>query len=157
MRRFLFATLLVFVAAHMALAQKDKPAAKSSGAAEQVGKLDRQWFDAVISNNAGGFENIEADDIVVVNPDGSVSNKQQDVGSTRSGDLKFTSGTYDESQVRVYGDTAIVTGHLTVKGTFKGQDISGSYRFTDVFVKRGGKWQAVSAQITMIAPPSASK
>jgi len=56
----------------------------------------------------------------------------------------------DEMKVRVYGDTAVVTGQSTVKGIFKTQDISGKYRWTDVFVKRDGKWQIVNAQLTPV-------
>ena len=56
----------------------------------------------------------------------------------------------DEMKVRVYGDTAVVTGQSTVKGMFKTQDISGKYRWTDVFVKRDGKWQIVNAQLTPV-------
>ena len=48
-------------------------------------------------------------------------------------------------KVRAYGDTAVVTYVTTDKGKFKGQDISGRYRWTDVFVRRGGTWQIVAA------------
>jgi hypothetical protein len=46
--------------------------------------------------------------------------------------------------VRVYGDTAIASGLGTEKSTYKGKDTSGQYRYTDVFVKRNGTWQAVA-------------
>ena len=49
------------------------------------------------------------------------------------------------AKVNVYGDTAIVTFASNDKGTYKGKDISGKTRWTDVFVKRGGKWQIVSS------------
>lgn len=158
MRRTFIVTLLILISALVAFGQrKAKRASGNSAAAEQVRSLDRQWFDAYIANNADGIAAVEADDIVVTNPDGTVSDKQQDVSSMRSGELKFTSGSYDEAQVKVFGDTAIVTGRITVKGTYKGQDISGSYRFTDVFARRNGRWQAVAAQATAIAPPPATR
>jgi len=55
-----------------------------------------------------------------------------------------------ELKVHVYGDTAVAAGTSTVKGTYKGQDISGKYRFTDVWVKRNGKWHAVASQSTKL-------
>ena len=55
--------------------------------------------------------------------------------------------------VRVYGDAAVVTYSTMDKGTFKGQDISGRYRWTDVFARRGGTWQIVAGQGTRIQPP----
>jgi ketosteroid isomerase-like protein len=72
------------------------------------------------------------------------------MANMKSGELKFESMDLKESKVRVYGDTAIVTGQSRVKGSFKGQDISGTYSFTDVFVKSKGQWRAVSSQITRV-------
>jgi len=38
-----------------------------------------------------------------------------------------------------------------MKGTYKGQDLSGKYRFTDTWVKRNGKWDVVASQYTKVA------
>jgi hypothetical protein len=57
--------------------------------------------------------------------------------------------------VRVLGEAAVVTGRITVKAAYKGQDISGSYRFTDVFARNGGRWVCVASQSTMV--PLAAK
>ena len=45
----------------------------------------------------------------------------------------------------------IVTGRLTMEGKAK-QYASGARRFTDIFVKRGGRWQLVGGQTTL--PPA---
>jgi len=55
--------------------------------------------------------------------------------------------------VRVYGETAVVTYRSTDKGMYKDMDISGQYRWTDVFVKQGGQWRIVSTQGTPIVAP----
>jgi hypothetical protein len=44
----------------------------------------------------------------------------------------------------------VAAGNSTIKGTYKGQDISGKYRFTDTWVKRNGKWQGAASQSTKI-------
>ena len=49
------------------------------------------------------------------------------------------------------GNSAVVTYQTTDKGTYKGNDLSGQYRWTDVFVKQGGVWQIVATQGTRIA------
>jgi ketosteroid isomerase-like protein len=53
----------------------------------------------------------------------------------------------------VYGEVAVVTGKNTIKGTWEDieRDISGPYRFTDVFVRRDGRWQCVASQASRIA------
>jgi len=63
----------------------------------------------------------------------------------------MTSFAWTDMKVHVYGDTAIVTGLNTTKGTFKGKDTSGAYRFTDVFVKRDGRWQVVATRASLVA------
>jgi ketosteroid isomerase-like protein len=51
--------------------------------------------------------------------------------------------------VRLYGNTAIVTARALVKGTELGEEFSGPYRFTRVWVRRNGKWVTVSYQATV--------
>jgi ketosteroid isomerase-like protein len=67
-----------------------------------------------------------------------------------SSDLKFQSLEVSDLRVRVYGDTAVAAGTTALKGTFKQQDISGTYRYTDTWVKRNGKWQVVASQATRV-------
>ena len=55
--------------------------------------------------------------------------------------------------VRVYGNTAVITGKADVKGTLAGNDATGQYMFTRVYVKKGGQWQSVAFQQTRISNP----
>jgi ketosteroid isomerase-like protein len=53
-------------------------------------------------------------------------------------------------KVRVFGNTAVVTGSDTEKSTYKGKDSSGKYLWTDVFVMRQGRWQAAASHSTKV-------
>jgi hypothetical protein len=53
-------------------------------------------------------------------------------------------------KVRVYGDTAIATGHIAVVYRQKDRTGLGELRYTNVYVKRQGVWKAVSGQVTPI-------
>jgi hypothetical protein len=56
-------------------------------------------------------------------------------------------------KVQVAGaDVAIVTYRSTDKGSYEGHDLSGQYRWLDVFAKRGGTWQFIVSQGTKIEP-----
>ena len=68
----------------------------------------------------------------------------------KSGALKLESSKIDDMKVQVHGDMAIVTYKTTDKGKYKGIDISGDYRWIDVFVKKDGKWLLVAGQGTPI-------
>jgi ketosteroid isomerase-like protein len=81
----------------------------------------------------------EADDIIDTDPSGRVTDRPQNKTDLSSGDLKFQSIELSDLKVHVYGNTAVAAGTSTVSGRYKGQDISGTYRFTDTWVKRNGR------------------
>jgi len=57
----------------------------------------------------------------------------------------------DDIRVRIYGDTAVATSTVTIKGQYSGKASSGDYQSMTVWVKRGDAWQLVANQITPIA------
>ena len=69
--------------------------------------------------------------------------------SLKSGDVKFESIQMTDTRVQDFGDIAVVTGRLVEKAQDKNADISGTYRFTDVWAKRKGKWEHVAGQETL--------
>ena len=100
------------------------------------------------------LEQINADDLVFTNADGSVSHKADSVGSIKSGDVKFDAIEISEVRVQDQGAVAVVTGKLVERGRYKSVDLSGTYRFTDVWVKRNGRWQLIAGQETLYTPPN---
>ncbi len=70
----------------------------------------------------------------------------------KSGDLKLTANKLENMKVQLASaDMAVVTYQSEDTGTYKGKDISGHYAWTDVAVKRDGKWQFVVSQGTPIS------
>ena len=84
-------------------------------------------------------------------PAGAVWNKEQFLAGLKSGEGKVLSFTLDDMKVRVYGDAAVVTGRMTAKQTFRGQDTSGQYQCTDVLIKKAGRWHCVATHLSAIA------
>ncbi len=117
---------------------------------DQIKKLEQDWAHAIMTEGGAAVDKYEADDIVSTDPGGRVTDKTQDKKDLSSGDLKFQALEVSDVKVRVYGNTAVATGTDSLKGTYKEQDISGQYRFSDTWVKRNGKWQVVATQATKI-------
>ncbi len=90
-----------------------------------------------------------AEDYVAITPLGQVTTKQDTVSARKSGQLRYDTIDVSDMVVRVYGDTAVVTARADVKGHQLGEDFSGPYRYTRVWVRRTGHWQAVSYQATV--------
>jgi ketosteroid isomerase-like protein len=147
MKHMLAVALLCLVSLSLAVGQMGTA---MGGTEDQIMKLEQDWAQAVVKSGAASVDQYEADDIVTTDPGGRVTDKAQDKKDLSSGDLKFESILVSDVKVHVYGNTAVATGTSTVKATFKGQDISGAYRFTDTWVKRSGKWQAAASQATKI-------
>ena len=54
--------------------------------------------------------------------------------------------------VRIYGDTALLTGRIPMTGVEEGKRFTSHFRYIDVYVRRAGRWQVVSIQVTRMAP-----
>lgn len=128
--------------------------AQAGSVEQQIRDLDRQSREAGVRGDAAFNERILADDYLGINGRGEVTTRAQNITNHKTGAVKYESIEFGDERVRVYGDTAIVTGRSTVKATRDGQDISGQSRVTRVWVKMNGEWKLVSHQATRIADPS---
>ena len=153
MRRF--ATLGAFVLAASALvsaqapeARRDLPPLQDTEAV--LMKIERDAIAALIKKDLAAFGNVFADDAVFTGPDGEVQTKAQLLAHLKSGTLVMESSVISDIKVRVFGEAAVVTYTTTDRGKYKGTDISGRYRWTDTFVRRGGKWHIVAGHGTAI-------
>jgi len=132
------------------------PAARSAQANPEetaIRQMERDWVNALLKADTAALDRIEAADFVFADPDGKMHTKAEHLADFKSGALKFESITLDDLKVRILGDTAIAHGLSTEKSSYKGKDTSGQYRWTDVFVKRGGCWQAVAGHASKVATP----
>jgi ketosteroid isomerase-like protein len=108
-------------------------------------QIEHDWGNALMRRDVAAFSRCIADDWVLTYSDGTLVTKPMALADLQEGALKIESFQLDDISVRVYGDAAIVTGAITEKSKFREKDTSGKRRFTDVFVKRDGRWQAVAS------------
>lgn len=106
--------------------------------------LEKKWSAALAANDAAALAPLLADDWTNVSEDGTLQSKAEFLESLKSGSLKFTSCTLKKTTVRVYGDTAVVVGEDSAKGTQDGESFDDDGVFTDVWVKQGDKWVCVA-------------
>jgi ketosteroid isomerase-like protein len=113
-------------------------------AEEDLLQIERDWTSAVINKNREVLDNILAKDYVG-NSDEGVRNKRQALASVMSSALKIESLENSDMQPMVFGDTGVVYGMVSAMGKRSGKDISGKYRFTDIYEKRDGNWKCVAS------------
>ncbi len=124
----------------------------SSNTAEeqQLIGIEHQWADASKRGDAATVARIESDSYVFTDPSGKITGKQDDVNMIKNGQAKYQTFDLSDMQAHVFGNTAVVTGRVKLQGTENGKDVSGTYAFTDTYVKKDGQWQAVASQVTSI-------
>jgi ketosteroid isomerase-like protein len=123
--------------------------ASDQDAIREIVDMERQAKEATLHRDAEFTRRTLADDYVAITPLGQVTTKEDAVAARRSGQLRYEAMNVSDMVVRVYGDTAVVTARADVKGHQLGEDFSGPYRYTRVWIRRNGRWQTVSYQATV--------
>ncbi len=133
-------------------AEKASKGAAGSGDEATILKLTEKIRDAALKGDASTVQELYADDFLSITAvAGLTSTKADAIDNFKSGKLKYESITASDVKVTFYSPTtALVTAKAEVKGTFGGQDLSGTYRSARLWVKRGGKWQVVFFQSTKV-------
>ena len=135
-----------------------------TGAIElELKRIENDFPRVLKEKDTDAVDRVEADDIVVVYPDGTVGNKAQDLSDIKSGNLSADSWEVTDMKVSVLDkDAAVVSGRSIIKGgkskTPDGKtiDISGEIRWIDTFARRNGEWKLVASISTPVLRPSAA-
>ena len=124
-------------------------------AEKELIRLETEWAASGPTGDNSFFERIAAEDYLIVDVDGSVRNKQQELAQFRQ--QVQTSQTVRDMKVRLYGDTAVVVGRFTISGTQAGKPNNLAGVFTDVWIHRNGRWKLVSNQNTSLPAETAAE
>jgi ketosteroid isomerase-like protein len=121
-------------------------------------RIEREWANAGKTHNAEAVKGFLADNAVIVYPDGTTATKADEIRTIESGAITVESFEMLDPKVMVTNaDSAFITGRSVIKngkyavpGQKKPIDISGEYRFLDVYARRDGKWQVIASQAVKI-------
>ncbi len=119
--------------------------------AEEVRRLDEEITVATWTGDAEWFEKNLSDDYVLITPSGTRRSKADVIRELATTGMKMEPYDPREVQIRIYGDAAVVTGRMTQRFTLGGIRYANDLRYTDVYVKRKGKWWLVSAHTSTVA------
>jgi ketosteroid isomerase-like protein len=121
---------------------------KTGEAEQELLTLEKAFAEAIVRNDLEGIGRLVTDDWIVIDPNGQIVDRVRFFEVIKSGALTHDMMESEDFRVRVYGDSAVVTGLTRTKGKFMGQEFSTQERATDVFVKRDGRWQCVLTHLT---------
>jgi ketosteroid isomerase-like protein len=154
-------TIILFIVAMLPVVfgqANGKSSTRESKVVEEIKRMDRQWIiEAYSSKDLKDFDRIVAEDFLITGSNGKVLNKAEK-RAVVAADYTEPSPTSDaifkieedSAQVRVFDKTAISTGYIIEKYDYKGNKINARVYFTNVYLKRDGRWQIVAAHFTRI-------
>ena len=120
--------------------------------AHEVERLERQLVAAIATTDLSTYDRIVADDYLVVQASGVELTKAAVMESYRDGTRGYRDLRLSDVKVHLYGDTAVVAARSTSWRRENGREVPNDVRYVRVYVRRRGKWQAVSQMATPIPP-----
>ena len=115
---------------------------------DSVRAVEMSRRQALLAADTVALSRMIAPDFIEISRLGTIRTRADNIRDIASGALHLTSINYDSLNVRIYADVAILTGIANNTGTMRGFPFSGKVRYTRVFVRRDGRWQAVLMQQT---------
>jgi ketosteroid isomerase-like protein len=119
-----------------------------------VAALDTEYQAAVKNNDAATMDRILADDLVVVIGSGKIYTKADLLQMARTGRVHYEHQEDSDQVVRVWGDTAVVTAKLWMKGADQGKPFDYHIWFSDTYVRTAVGWRYVHGQASLPLPDS---
>ncbi len=143
-------------AAALAQAQPRTPAqlpSRLTPAQRELIDIERKWDFAFEHRDTGFIANVLADDFIATYSDGSHGDKAQELKLAAEFNQQVDESSMDDFVVKVFGDTAIVWFTKRMTGPKQGRPTMVAFSYTDVFIRRAGRWQCVSSQSSRIPNP----
>ena len=121
-----------------------------SDARAEIDKTQAEYRTALLDADVSALAKIWSDDYTFTNSRGMFLSKDDRLKNFKTSATELESIKETGREVRFYGDVAIVTGQVALEAKYSGQGGSGDYRYINVWVKQGGRWQMAANQITPI-------
>jgi len=144
MRKILVVAVIVLTTATLAASQT-----KRSNIEQMIMQMEREWTDAYVKRDAATLDRLLASDFMDIDPEGKTQNKTEYINLAKNPVGTFESITIEDTKVRVYGNTVVSSGRYMIKGSDRAQ--GEWFRYTAVYVKQQGRWQAVAFHSSQIA------
>ncbi|KAF1714969.1 hypothetical protein CSC74_15160 [Pseudoxanthomonas yeongjuensis] len=113
--------------------------------------IDASWNSLRLESDVEGLERLLGDDWLLTHSDGRVQDKAGYLKELSSRTRANQAIGNQDVEVRLHGDTAVVTGTSVQAGTSNGQPWSGRFRFTRTWIRRDGEWRMLASHSSRIA------
>ena len=119
-----------------------------AGNEQMIIDLDKKRMTAMAQKDLATLNELIADDLVYTHSSARLDTKASLIGNMESGSTVYTSVVPSDVKAQDLGDTVVLTGSCKISVNAGGRPNSFGVRFTDVYARRGGRWQMVAWQST---------
>jgi ketosteroid isomerase-like protein len=106
------------------------------------------WHTAAVKQDAATLNRLLADDLTYIHSGGKLENKSEYMSGVLKGPSHYESFTYSDVKIKLYGNTAVLTGFTDVKAVNRPVY---RVRTLHVYVNNGGQWQLLAHESTRIS------
>ena len=137
---------LVIAVPHVTSAQQ---AARQNSAERELFRLENEWAQAVVKRDAAILHRMTAPRWVYSDETG-VMEREAGIKAFTTGTDTVRDASNERMRALVYDNSAVVLGVLVMKGSGASGPFTNRYRYTDSWVKLGGRWQCIASQDYLI-------
>jgi len=123
--------------------------AQEKSDAATVRALELKWTESYKQRRVDVLSSLLAEDFVITIEDGSTYSKTGYISHSAEDSVHVEVAEMSDIKVRMHGNTAVLTGAYHERGTSKGKGYEYHDRFTDIWMKTGGKWQVVASHYSV--------
>ena len=121
--------------------------AAAADKADAVKAAEKAWATATVAGDEATLKQVLADDLQYTHSNGDTDTKAVYISNLKSGVRKYHKLDHESMDVRIYGNTAVLTANAQIATSQKGGSVNPArLRFIHVWVMQNGRWQMVAHQ-----------
>jgi ketosteroid isomerase-like protein len=117
---------------------------------DQIVEMEKVLLHAMLKSDIKVLDFIIADDLIFTDHTSHVMDKASDLEAHRTGSVKIEALEPSERIIKTYGNTAIVSVLMKIRGKYMDQSFQGSNRYTRVWVNINNSWKIVAGHSTLV-------
>jgi len=116
----------------------------------QLLRINNQYDSALLKGDTVALGKLFAPDFTLVNPDGRLLNRQEQLLNVATSELKWESARSENVSVRIYGNTAVLLGEFRGTGSYRGNQLTVHERYTTFWIKTDTSWQLTAEHANLV-------
>jgi len=125
-------------------------ASETTSQTSELLSMQQKRFEAMVKADISALKSIFAEDLTYTHTNGETETKSSFLSTIETATFKYEAIQTTSTNVRIYGDTGVITGRGKIKLLAFGTPMSMDVSFIEVQVKSGGRWQLVAWQSTRL-------